>query len=130
VNPVAEVVESARSLLGTQYRYRGSDPSGFDCSGLTHYVFAGVGVELPRRAAEQAQAGSWVPLDELDAGDLVFFGATRLNPHHVGVVSSGPGEPLRMIHASSSRGVVETEILSSSYWLGRLEQGRRVLPRE
>lgn len=121
------VVESAYSMLDTPYRFSGADPRGFDCSGLTRYVFAAAGVELPRTAADQAGAGSWVALDELSAGDLVFFAQTS-KPSHVGVVVSARGEPLRMIHASSSRGVVETEVLRDGYWLSRLKFGRRVLP--
>jgi cell wall-associated NlpC family hydrolase len=124
---VARVVETVRSLLGTPYRYRGSDPTGFDCSGLTSFAFASVGVDLPRRAEDQAAIGRRVATDELQIGDLVFFGASRSELHHVGLVVSAPGEPLTMIHASSSRGVVETEILGDAYWLARLKFGRRVL---
>jgi cell wall-associated NlpC family hydrolase len=107
----ARVVSLARSLLATPYRYAGSDPKGFDCSGLTSYVFEKVGLSLPRTAQTQAAAGRWVAPDEL----------------HVGVVVSEPGEPLSMIHASSSRGVTETAVLTNSYWLPRLRFGRRVL---
>lgn len=119
----------ARTLIATPYRYAGDDPRGFDCSGLTAYLFARVGVALPRTAESQARAGRWVAPDELAAGDLVFFGATRDKPHHVGLVVSGPGRPLSMIHASSSSGVIETEVTASAYWLERLRFGRRVLPR-
>ena len=122
------VVEIARSLLATPYRYAGDNPGGFDCSGLTSYVFGQVGVSLPRTAQTQASAGSWVAPDELAPGDLVFFGDQRARLHHVGVVVSHPGEPLEMIHSSSSRGVVKTAILTNSYWLPRLRFGRRVLP--
>ncbi len=117
----------ARSLLATPYRYAGSDLSGFDCSGLTAFVFGKVGLDLPRTARNQGTIGHWVAPDELARGDLVFFGEDRAKPFHVGLVVSDPGAPLTMIHSSSSRGVIETEIVSSSYWLERLRFGRRVL---
>ncbi|MCP4200634.1 MAG: C40 family peptidase [bacterium] len=127
-DPVARrVVRLARSLLATPYRYAGSDTRGFDCSGLTSYVFARVGLSLPRTAQSQASAGRWVAPDELASGDLVFFGDDRTKPYHVGLVVSEPGEPLAMIHSSSSLGVTETTVLSNSYWLPRLRFGRRVL---
>ena len=123
----ARAVATARSALGAPYRYSGADRRGFDCSGLTSWALASADVALPRTAAEQAEAGRWVALDELEAGDLVFF-ARAGKADHVGLVISGAGESLRMIHASSSRGVVETDVLRSRYWLDRLRFGRRVLP--
>jgi len=65
--------------------------------------------------------------DELSSGDLIFFGDSRTKPYHVGVVVSSPGEPLTMIHSSSSRGVIETAVLTDPYWLPRLRFGRRVI---
>lgn len=124
----AAVVEAARSMLGRPYRYAGADRRGFDCSGLTWHVLDRAGVAMPRTAAEQAEVGRWVALDELAPGDLVFFATRRGKPHHVGLVVSEPGEPLTMIHAASSRGVVETDITADGYWLERLRFGRRVLP--
>lgn len=122
-----QLVRTARSLLETPYRYGGADRKGFDCSGLISFLYAKAGVSLPRTAASQAGAGRWVPPDELASGDLVFFGEVRDKPFHVGLVVSEPGEPLTMIHSSSSRGVIETEVLSSNYWLSRLKFGRRIL---
>jgi len=119
-------VAIARSLVGRAYRYGGETPAGFDCSGFVRYVFGRDGVGMPRSATEQAEAGRWVPLDELAAGDLVFFSEVGNKPHHVGIVVSPAGAPLRMIHASTSQGVVETEIFASSYWLRRLRFGRRI----
>jgi cell wall-associated NlpC family hydrolase len=121
------VAAKARSLLGRPYRYGGGNPSGFDCSGFTLFVFDSAGIKLPRTTAQQATTGRWVAPDELRTGDLVFFGVDRKTPFHVGLVVSAPGRPLRMIHASTSRGVIETEILSDSYWLPRLKFGRRYI---
>lgn len=121
------VVNSARKLIGSRYRYGGeSRRQGFDCSGLTWYVWNRLGGNLPRTADEQAHVGSWVPLDELRPGDLLFFGPTREVIDHVGIVASRPGDALLMVHASTSQGVVETNVTSSSYWLQRLHFGRRV----
>lgn len=121
------VVELARSVLRAPYRPRGLGRNGFDCSGLTTWVFARTGRELPRTAREQAAVGLWVALDELRPGDLVFFGRSRRALTHVGIVVSEPHQPLTMIHAATSRGVVETVVLDSPYWLGRLQLGRRIL---
>lgn len=117
----------ARSLLRSPYRYSGADPEGFDCSGLTSYVFSELGLAIPRTAQDQATIGRWVALDELAQGDLVFFGGTRAKPDHVGLVVSKPGQSLKMVHSSTSRGVIETEVARSSYWLPRLRFGRRVI---
>lgn len=121
------MVDLARSLLRTPYRSSGSDRRGFDCSGLTAWVYRRAGTSLPRTTSEQAHEGRWVALDELLPGDLIFFGRSRRDLSHVGIVVSEPQEPLTMIHASTSLGVVETVVLDSPYWLSRLQLGRRVL---
>ncbi len=114
--------------MGTPYRFGGDSDAGFDCSGLVRHVYGRVAIRTARTAQAQSTQGRWVALDELQPGDLLFFGGDREKLHHVGVVSSGSGEPLRMIHASSSRGVIETELGASSYWLARLRFARRLAP--
>ena len=78
------VVAIARKHVGAPYRWGGSSPAGFDCSGLVRYVYAQVGVALPHNAAKQYQLGTPVARDRLEPGDLVFFDHLRHNGIYVG----------------------------------------------
>ncbi len=78
------VVALAKRHVGAPYRWGGSSPSGFDCSGLVRYVYAQVGVSLPHNAAQQYRLGTPVPRESLEPGDLVFFDRLRHNGIYVG----------------------------------------------
>ncbi len=67
------IVEYAKNFLGTPYRYGGSSPSGFDCSGFVKYVYSYFGVSLPRTSYSQMSSGYAVSTSELMPGDLLFF---------------------------------------------------------
>ena len=116
------LVGTALSLRGTPYRNGGSDPSGFDCSGFTQWVFAQHGIALPREVREQYRQGSSVDARDLVPGDLVFFATTDPGVSHVAIVIGGD----QFIHAPSSNGVVRVERLSSSYWSPRYLGARRI----
>ena len=79
----SQVVKVALQYLGVPYVWGGESPQGFDCSGLTRYVFLQFGVNLPHNAAMQFQLGMPVPRDQLQPGDLLFWGPG--NPHHVAI---------------------------------------------
>lgn len=79
----AEVVLDALQFLGVPYVWGGESPQGFDCSGLTKYVYARHGINLPHYAAYQYNMGVPVPNDMLQPGDLIFWGPGH--PHHVGM---------------------------------------------
>ena len=120
---------AALSLRGTPYRNGGSDPSGFDCSGLVWYVFTQHGVQVPRTVFEQFRAGTHVDTGDLRAGDLLFFDtaepAAPAGVHgatHVGISIGGD----EFVHAPSSTGEVRVERLGSSYWRPRFVEARRV----
>jgi cell wall-associated NlpC family hydrolase len=117
------LVTTALEFRGVPYRNGGSDPSGFDCSGFVQYVFAKFGTFLPREVRDQYQAGSSVDLDEVQAGDLLFFETEGRGASHVGMVIGG-GE---FVHAPSSRGVVRVERYDASYWAQRFVGARRVV---
>lgn len=75
----AAVVSIARQYIGTPYVHGGATPAGFDCSGFTQYVFAKVGVSLPRTSSAQRYAGVQVSAAQAQPGDLVWA------PGHVGI---------------------------------------------
>jgi cell wall-associated NlpC family hydrolase len=116
------LVGTALSLRGSPYRNGGADPSGFDCSGFTQYVFRQYGISLPRDVREQYRLGRTVQPEELTAGDLLFFTTTDPGVSHVAIAVGGD----EFVHAPSSSGVVRVEHLSSTYWAPRYVGARRV----
>ncbi|ABF45683.1 MULTISPECIES: C40 family peptidase [Deinococcus] len=117
---------AALALLGTPYVYGGTSPSGTDCSGLVVQVFAALGIQLPRRSADQAQLGVPVTPAELQPGDLVFFDTEgRGAVTHVGIYLGDD----QFVNANSYKGQVAVDhLLSDPYWAPRLLGARRVLP--
>src|SRR5699024_3254361 len=89
------------------YVWGGSSPSGFDCSGLTSYVYRQVGVSLPRTAASQQNFGTRVSLSALQPGDLVFWGSPA---YHVGIYIGGGS----YIHAPTTGDVVRVATLKGA----------------
>lgn len=79
----ADAVELASEFMGTPYVWGGEDPSGFDCSGLVQYVYGKLGVQVPRVSRDQAKAGVPVAIQDLQKGDLVFYGSPVVD--HVGI---------------------------------------------
>ena len=66
-------MQAAGSVLGHPYRWGGSSPGGFDCSGLTTYAWAGAGVDLYRQSGSQISQSTRLSKDEAKAGDLVHY---------------------------------------------------------
>ena len=118
-----QIIANAKKLLGTPYVWGGTTPNGFDCSGFVQYVFKQSGISLPRTTTEQYKIGTYVSKSNLQPGDLVFLQNTyREGISHVGIyIGSG-----KMIHASSSKGVVTSD-LSTSYYTQHYYGARRVL---
>ena len=122
------VLKTASRYLGTRYRFGGTKPGAFDCSGFVRYVFAKHGVELPRTAREQSAVGRSVAVgaDSLRVGDLLFFRTPRGRASHVAIYA-GNG---RIIHASSGSRRVRYDDLASArgrWFIERLTAVRRVL---
>ena len=81
----SNIIAYASNFLGTPYLWGGTSPSpGFDCSGFTQYVYAHFGIKIGRTTYDQINDGYGVSKDELQAGDLVFFGKNN-DPTHMGM---------------------------------------------
>lgn len=85
-----KAVAYAQAQLGKPYVYAGVGPKSYDCSGLTMMAWAQAGVAMEHGSQSQYDSFPHVPIDQLQPGDLVFFGDTGPTNHHVGIVI-GPG---------------------------------------
>jgi len=124
----SDMVITAMNFLGVPYRRGGStEATGFDCSGFTRHIFEmSLGLLLPRRADEQANATGLTKIDrdELRAGDLVFFNTMRRTFSHVGIYI-GDG---KFIHSPSVGGAVRVDDMRYAYWSQRFNGARRAGP--
>jgi cell wall-associated NlpC family hydrolase len=115
--------EEYRRWQGTRHRMGGNGYSGIDCSGFVQAVYKDVfGIDLPRTTAAQAKRGRSVPVEDLQAGDLIFFKPPTY-PRHVGIFLSGS----EFVHASKESGVTVSRI-DQYYWGKYYWTARRILP--
>ena len=118
----AQIVSTAKDLMGVAYVFGGTTPKGFDCSGLLQYVFKMNGLSIPRLADEQYQLGRSAQKHQLSAGDLVFFTTYTSGVSHCGIYI-GDG---KFLHASSSRGVTINS-LDDEYWRTRFVGAKKLV---
>ena len=77
------IVSIASQYAGIMYRYGGTTPAGFDCSGFTQYVYRQAGISIPRTSGAQASAGRRISRSEARPGDLVW------TEGHIGIYAGG-----------------------------------------
>lgn len=124
-DPMArDLIAEAGGWIGTQYLYGGASREGTDCSGLVMSVYRDVcGVKIPRTTRDQVRYCTQIARNSLLPGDLIFFGRGT-SPDSVSHVGMYVGDG-RMIHASSSRGVIVSPF-DTGYWADRYTTAARV----
>ncbi|MFL6600852.1 MAG: C40 family peptidase [Steroidobacteraceae bacterium] len=115
------VALTAQQMVGVPYHYGGTDPRGFDCSGLVFYAYREAGVPVARTSRDQLRASQPLNVDEALPGDLVFFRISK-RTWHVGIYLGGQ----RFIHAPSTGRAVAIERLDEEYYLRHRIQIRRL----
>lgn len=109
------IVAQAAEFKGVPYEWGGTTPSGFDCSGLTKYVFGEMGIKLPRTSQQQYDAAEHISQSQAQPGDLVFMGGEN-SIYHVAIYA-GNG---KMWTAPETGQSVKLGNLFGDYSFGRI----------
>ena len=113
----------AAKMVGKPYKYGGSTPSGFDCSGLVQYSFKQAGVTLPHNTVKQRSASRQVKVAELRRGDLLFFDQEGKKNSHVGIYLGR-----RPVRARALVGQERAQRRARNpYWKKHLSEARRAI---
>ena len=117
VNDVNDFISEVNSYVGVPYRMSGTTRAGIDCSGLIWKGLRATGYNGERLNAQSlAQSGRLIAdKTSLQVGDLVCFTNTRgINElvHHIGIYVGNK----KFLHASSSKGVIKSDINDPFYW--------------
>ncbi|UXX78333.1 C40 family peptidase [Reichenbachiella carrageenanivorans] len=125
---IQKVVDTAYTYTGTPYKYGGTSKNGIDCSALMQNSFAGAGYKIPRTAQAQSKYGKKVGWPSLRQGDIVFFKFKSKGEkwYHSGMITSVTPDGIYFIHASTSRGVVVSD-LNADYYKKSVKAFRRVI---
>lgn len=117
----------ALKQLGDPYRWGGTGPNAFDCSGLLQYSFRKAGIKIPRTSAAQAGAARKISKSELRRGDVMFFHSGG-RVYHAAIYLGRSGGKIRMVHAPGSGKRVTRAVPWTSSWFAATFRGKEPRP--
>ncbi|SDK79677.1 Cell wall-associated hydrolase, NlpC family [Nocardioides sp. YR527] len=116
---IDRAISVASEQIGDPYVWGATGPSSFDCSGLTQYAFSAAGIELPRVSRDQAASLPTVPNDQIQRGDLMFWGSPV---YHVGIFLRWENGQAIMLHAPKPGASVREEAAWDGWFAGSTHQ--------
>lgn len=127
-----QVVDFAKTLIGTPYRYASTDPKvGFDCSGFITYVFTHFNIIVPRSSIDFTSVGQEVAMDNAKPGDLILFTGTDSTEKfvgHMGLIVSNENNQMEFIHSTSGKKYGVTITPLNGYYRSRYVKTIRIFP--
>lgn len=126
----AEVINFAKSMVGTPYKYGSIDPDqGFDCSGFITYVFNHFKISVPRSSKDFTDIKNPVDLRNSQPGDLILFTGTDSTIRevgHMGIITENNGTDISFIHSTSGKAYGVTVTPLNKYYQGRFVKAIRI----
>ncbi len=116
-----KAADTAVTLLGKPYKFKGDTPAGFDCSGLVRYSYLTAGMDIPHGTSALVRQTHPVSSRDIRKGDLLFFTQLGKKYSHVGIYVSDN----RFVHAPSSGKSVRMDSIEDAYWKKHFLDARR-----
>ena len=124
---IDSIIAFSKTKLGCKYKYAGSGPDVFDCSGFVMFVYGHFGVEMPHGSSSQYLLGRKVKRQDIRPGDLLFFNRSKGIGHAAMVTSVDSMGRVTFIHASTYRTGVKYDRLESEHYANTFAGARRIL---
>ncbi|MCB9227172.1 MAG: C40 family peptidase [Chitinophagales bacterium] len=122
------ILQTGNTYMNTPYKYAGTNKNGMDCSGFVCTAYKSANISLPHSSSEISKKGIYVTADNLQAGDLIFFkGRSNSTINHVAMVSKIKDGLIYIIHATTSKGVIEEVLQQSKYFNDRWLFNKRIV---